>query len=167
MSVWAMWMMMSGVQKIQPKSGNRVPAGFLQILDWCDKVLLTVKKETILAKIGQCFMTSELGPVFNVEPEPEAMKIDKKPGKKKKIVVVKSKTPEEMKRLAKKKDNKRKKLGREKRKKMRKVTPKKRPDKKSPRGRVVQRKALSKKKERWAADRLRDPQKLSHAVSSF
>ena len=75
---WAMWML-SGVQKIQPKSGNRVAAGFLDILIWCEQARLAVKKETILANIEKCYMTSEPCPKFDVEPKPEAMEVEEKP----------------------------------------------------------------------------------------
>ena len=101
-----MWML-SGAQKIQPKSGNRVAAGFLDILLWCERARLAVKKETILANVVKCYMTSEPGPKFDVEPKPEAMEVEEKPKEqkeKKPIVVVKSKTPAEFKRLALKKE---------------------------------------------------------------
>ena len=79
---WAMWML-SGVQKIQPKSGNRVAAGFLDILVWCEHARLAVKKETILANVAKCYMTSEPGPKVDVEPKSEAMEVEGNPKKRK------------------------------------------------------------------------------------
>ena len=151
---WAMWMM-SGVQKIQPKSGNRVAASFLDILGWCGKARNAVKSETILASVAKCYMTSEPGPKFDVEPRAEPMKVESvSKSEKKKVVVVKSKSPAEMSRLVLKKERRRKKLEREKRKKEKKVapkrkrkaTPKRKSTKKSPRRRVVRKKTVKKKK---------------------
>ena len=151
---WAMWMM-SGVQKIQPKSGNRVAANFLDILRWCEKARLSVKRETILANVEKCYMTSEPGEKFDVEPKPESMQIEEAAkSNKKKVVVVKSKTPEQMAKLELKKERKKKRLEREKRKQQkekvpkRKATPKKKPRKKSPIRRVVRRKSMRKKKKK-------------------
>ena len=119
---WAMWMM-TGVQKIQPKSGNRVAAGFLEILKWCEKARKAVKRETILLGVEKCFMTSEPGPKFDVESKPEPMEIEVKPKaakEKKKIVVVKSKTPAEMERMALSKARRKKRIERENRRRRRK-----------------------------------------------
>ena len=108
----------SGVQKIQPKSGNRVAAGFLDILQWCERARRAVKPTTILASVKQCYMTPEAGPKFDVEPKVEEMQTEPKvKSKKKKVNVVKSKTVSKLERLALKKERKRKKIEREQRKK--------------------------------------------------
>ncbi len=141
--------------------------GFLDILVWCERARLAVKKETILANVAKCYMTSEPGPKFDVEPKPEAMEVEEKSKEqkeKKQIVVVKNKTPAEFKRLALKKERKKKRMEREKRKKeqkkapkrkrkatpkrKRKATPKRKrkPVKKSPKRRVRRVKSLKKKK---------------------
>ena len=90
-------------------------------------------------------MNSKPGTRFEVEPKLEEMEVEKNPGAKKaekKVVAVKSKTPSEMQRLAKKKANKVKRLAREQKKK----GPKKKPRKQFPKRRVARRKAMRKKK---------------------
>ena len=83
---WAMWMM-SGVQKIQPKSGNRVAARYLDIGQWCERARRAVKPDTISASVKQCYMTSEPGTKFDVGPKTvEEMKNEPKVNSKKKKV---------------------------------------------------------------------------------
>ena len=97
--------MMNGPRKTQPKLGNFVAADWLTILSWCTYAWNEVKKETILSGMKKCYMSADPGPEFAVEPAPEKMDIDKKAKEeKKKIVAVKSKSPKEMERMAKKKE---------------------------------------------------------------
>ena len=92
-----MWMM-SGVQMIHPKSGNRVAAGYLDILQWCERARRAVNPDTILTSVKQCYMTSEPGPKFDVEPKDEEMRTAPKVNWKRKVKVVKSKTASEVER---------------------------------------------------------------------
>ena len=113
-------------------------------------------KETILSGVEKCYMSANPGPEFEVEAAPEMMKVEKKKAKKK-IVAVKSKSPAEMARLAKKKERARKKLEAEKKKEQkkmpkrkaipkRKATPKRKRQKQSPKRRVQRNKAQRKQK---------------------
>ena len=70
-----MWMM-NGPRKVQPKSGNFVAADFTTILSWCAYAWNSVKTETIVSGVEKCYMSSDLGKTFEVEPETEKMKIE-------------------------------------------------------------------------------------------
>jgi len=150
---WAMWMM-KGPHKVQPKSGNRVAAGFLDILRWCKKAWDGVKRETILKSVEKCYMQVDPGERFDVEDRAEEIahikNSDGPEKEKKKVKVLKSKTPEELAKLAKRKENRRKRLEREQRKrekeqnggpkKQKKPVSKKKRKKKVARRKVVRRK---------------------------
>ena len=73
---WAMWMM-NGLRKVQPKSGNFVPADWLTILSWCTYVWKEMKKGTILSGVKKCYMSADPGPESDVEPTLEKMDINK------------------------------------------------------------------------------------------
>ena len=69
-SCWALWMMegaFTGKHKVQPKSGNRICADFLEILKWNQIAWDEVKSSTILQKLDQCYMRAEPGPEIEVE----------------------------------------------------------------------------------------------------
>ena len=94
---------------MQPKSGNRVCADFLQVLEWNKKAWQEVNSETILKKLDQCAMGADPGPEIPVDFDPELdiggdesdlddderpkKKKKKKKSRKKKIIVLKSKCP--------------------------------------------------------------------------
>ena len=94
--------------------GNFVAASFAEVLSWCDYACSEVKTETILSGVEKCYMSADPGDEFEVEAAPEAMEIevsDKQKEEKKirkKIVAVKSKSAEELKRLEAKKERARK-----------------------------------------------------------
>ena len=107
--------MLQGEQKVQPKSGNRVCADFLQVLEWNMKAWKEVKSETILKKLEQCAMGADPGPEIPVDFDPELdiggdesdlddderrKKKKKKKSRKKKIIVLKSKCPKRFAELA-------------------------------------------------------------------
>ena len=147
---WAMWMM-NGPRKVQPKSGNFVAASFTEVLSWCVYAWKEVKKETILSGVQKCYMSADPGPEFEVEAVPEKMEIEprkEKNKKRKKVVAVKSKSPAEMSRLAKKKERAKKKSAKEKakseKKAKRKATPKRKNRRKSPIRRVRRKRTLKK-----------------------
>ena len=102
--------------------GNFVAASFAEVLSWCDYACSEVKTETILSGVEKCYMSADPGDEFEVEAAPEAMEIevsDKQKEEKKirkKIVAVKSKSAEELKRWAAKKERARKKFERQKKK---------------------------------------------------
>ena len=150
---WANWMRV-GPRKVQKKSGNFVAAGFLDILSWVTKAWDSVKVQTILNGVVKCYMSSEPGMEFEVEPRPEEMKVDSKNAKKekKKIKVMKSKSPAAMALLAAKEERARKKAEREKKKAeqqakpKKKSTPKKKNARRSPIKRVRRKKTVRKQK---------------------
>ena len=150
---WAMWMM--GNNKTQPKSGNYVAAGFLDVLSWCDFAWKSVEKDTILSGVERCYMGSDPGEEHEVEARPEPMQVEGAPKKKKKkIKVVKSKSPPEMARMELKERRSQLKLERERKRAARAANPKPAPNpkkvnrRKSPKKRVQRRKAIRQKRGR-------------------
>ena len=146
---WVMWMM-NGPRKTQPKSGNCVAADFVTVLSWVANPWKSVEKKTILSGVEKCYMSANPGPEFEVEAKPEEMKVEKAKKERKKIVTVKSKSPAELARLAKKKERTRKKLERAKqpKKPKKKATPKRKNLRKSPKRRVKRRKVQRKQKKK-------------------
>ena len=65
--------------KYQPVSGNRIPASFIDVLNWTTAAWDSIKRSTILSGIEQCFMDSKIGEPFDVKVKDQNEVVNKPP----------------------------------------------------------------------------------------